>query len=90
MSGKDYYNYLGVRIGTETVSDASDLLEKATSDMSKLRDCKLAPWQKLDALKTFMYSPTLLEQQLKTFITYPKKVLPTNTYTCQSAKVDWE
>lgn len=54
LSGKDFYPYLGVKIGSESIQSSDDLVLSAAQDIGKISESFLAPWQKLDALRTFI------------------------------------
>ena len=55
LAKEESYRYLGVPIGL--LYDANDMLritDKLMQDLEKIRDSLLAPWQKLDAIRTFI------------------------------------
>ena len=55
LAKEESYRYLGVPIGL--IYDADDMnstTERLIKDLEKLRDSLLAPWQKLDAIRTFI------------------------------------
>ena len=55
LSKEQSYRYLGVPISL--IYDAKEMntiTETLISDLDKLRDSQLAPWQKLDAIRTFI------------------------------------
>ena len=55
MSAEDTYRYLGVPIGLiHNVNDLPAMLPKLIQDLGKISDSPLAPWQKLDAIRTFI------------------------------------
>ena len=64
---EESYWYLGVPIGL--LYDANDVLkitDKQINDLEKIRDSLLAPWQKLDAVRTF----------IQPFLTYVLRICP--------------
>ncbi len=64
LKKEESYRYLGVPIGL--IYDATDMksiTDRLISDLHKIRDSLLAPWQKLDAIRTFIQSG-LTSQQL--------------------------
>ncbi len=55
LKKEESYRYLGVPIGL--IYDATDMksiTDRLISDLHKIRDSLLAPWQKLDAIRTFI------------------------------------
>ena len=55
LKKEESYRYLGVPISL--IYDANELnsiTEKLIKDLEKIRDSFLAPWQKLDAIRTFI------------------------------------
>ncbi|MCP4341427.1 MAG: reverse transcriptase family protein [Desulfobulbaceae bacterium] len=48
------YKYLGIPLGIAVNQNPKKILEQALIDMSKIESSWLAPWQKLDAIKTFI------------------------------------
>lgn len=48
------YIYLGIATGVDADTTPKITLINSTKDVVKIRDCPLAPWQKLDAIKTFI------------------------------------
>jgi hypothetical protein len=52
---EESYRYLGVPIGLlYDAKDMSKITEKLIADLEKIRDSLLTPWQKLDAIRTFI------------------------------------
>ncbi len=52
---EESYRYLGVPIGIlYDAEDMNKITEKLIKDLEKIRDSLLAPWQKLDAIRTFI------------------------------------
>ena len=52
---EESYRYLGVPIGLlYDVTDMNTITNKLIKDLEKIRDSLLAPWQKLDAVRTFI------------------------------------
>ena len=55
MNREDHYLYLGVPIGLiHNVTNLSTLIDKLTTKLTKIENSLLAPWQKLDAIHTFV------------------------------------
>jgi hypothetical protein len=55
LSKEESYRYLGVPIGLlYDASDMNNITSKLISDLEKIRDSLLTPWQKLDAIRTFI------------------------------------
>ena len=55
LSKEESYRYLGVPIGLlYDASDMCNITNKLISDLEKIRDSLLTPWQKLDAIRTFI------------------------------------
>jgi hypothetical protein len=55
LSKQESYRYLGVPIGLlYDASDMCNITNKLISDLEKIRDSLLTPWQKLDAIRTFI------------------------------------
>ena len=55
LAKEESYRYLGIPI--ELIYDADDMnsiTERLIKDLEKLRDSLLTPWQKLDAIRTFI------------------------------------
>ena len=55
LAKEESYRYLGVPIGL--IYDANDMntiTERLIKDLEKIRDSLLMPWQKLDAIRTFI------------------------------------
>jgi hypothetical protein len=51
----EHYRYLGVPIGVIRDIDCLDtLIDDLCKDLDRIRDSLLAPWQKLDAIRTFV------------------------------------
>lgn len=52
---EESYRYLGVPIGLlYDANDMGKITDKLIKDLEKIRDSLLAPWQKLDAVRTFI------------------------------------
>ena len=52
---EESYRYLGVPIGLlYDATDMNSITNKLIKDLEKIRDSLLAPWQKLDAVRTFI------------------------------------
>ena len=58
LKASEFYNYLGAPIGVDLASSGLhlELFSKASADLIKIGDSALAPWQKVDAVKTFIIS----------------------------------
>ena len=55
LSEEDSYRYLGVPIGlVHNINDLPSLLPKLIQDLDRINESPLAPWQKLDAIRTFV------------------------------------
>ena len=55
LAKEESYRYLGVPIGLiYDADDMNSITERLIKDLEKLRDSLLAPWQKLDAIRTFI------------------------------------
>ena len=55
LQREDHYRYLGVPIGLiPNVADLQKLVDDLTSKLDKIEKSLLAPWQKLDAIRTFI------------------------------------
>ena len=54
LSKEQSYRYLGVPISLIYAKEMNTITETLISDLDKLRDSQLAPWQKLDAIRTFI------------------------------------
>lgn len=51
----EHYRYLGVPIGVlRSVDNIDSLVDDLCNDLEKIRSSLLAPWQKLDAIRTFV------------------------------------
>uniref|UniRef100_A0A914DGE2 Reverse transcriptase domain-containing protein n=1 Tax=Acrobeloides nanus TaxID=290746 RepID=A0A914DGE2_9BILA len=50
----DQYNYLGTEFGKNVRSCLKTKASQLLEDLQKIEQCKLAPWQKVDAIKTFI------------------------------------
>ena len=54
MNEDDVYEHLGVPTGYHKTPCAEKVLEKMTTDLTKIDASLLAPWQKIDAVSTFI------------------------------------
>ena len=55
LTEEQHYRYLGVPIGVyRTDVDLEQLVTKMTDDIQRIESSLLAPWQKLDAIRTFV------------------------------------
>ena len=55
LKREESYRYLGVPIGLlYDAKDMNNITVKLISDLEKIRDSLLTPWQKLDAIRTFI------------------------------------
>jgi hypothetical protein len=54
LGENDTYKYLGVQMGNGAKCNIDDLLVQLGTEMNKVAESKLAPWQKLDAIKCFI------------------------------------
>ena len=55
LKKEESYRYLGVPIGLlYDATDMNSITDRLTSDLYKIRNSQLTPWQKLDAIRTFI------------------------------------
>ena len=55
LQREDHYRYLGVPIGlVPNITNLQNLVDDLTSKLDKIEQSLLAPWQKLDAIRTFV------------------------------------
>ena len=55
LAKEESYRYLGIPIGLiYDADDMNSITERLIKDLEKLRDSLLTPWQKLDAIRTFI------------------------------------
>jgi hypothetical protein len=54
LKDQDHYEYLGTELGKNARSRLKDTATKLLDDLKKIGESKLAPWQKIDAIKTFI------------------------------------
>ena len=55
INREDHYLYLGVPIGLVlNVTNFSTIIDELTTKLTKIENSLLAPWQKLDAIRTFI------------------------------------
>ena len=55
MTKEDHYLYLGVPIGlVHNVTNHASIIDELTTKLIKIQQSVLAPWQKLDAIRTFI------------------------------------
>ena len=55
LDREDHYRYLGVPIGlVHNITNIQTLVDELTSKLAKIEQSLLAPWQKLDAIRTFV------------------------------------
>ncbi|XP_067124880.1 uncharacterized protein T26G10.4-like [Centruroides vittatus] len=56
LSPSEYYKHLGVPTGYARSNTAAEVFDSILQDAEKLDTSRLAPWQKIDALNTFVLS----------------------------------
>lgn len=78
------YEYLGVQLGKNKRSDMHDFAVTFLNDLKAIEDSKLAPWQRLDAIKTFVITKVVYE--LKHGDPYLKDLKPLDTAMLRVAK----
>lgn len=61
LTSRDTYEYLGIEVGKNIRSDMYDLAQKAMKELEAIKRSKLAPWQKIDAIKTFVITKMIYE-----------------------------
>jgi len=66
MENGDYVDYLGKPVGFRIIPPAAKLEEFKEKGLAILTS-KLAPWQKLDAMKTFVYSAMTHDMRMGTY-----------------------
>ena len=55
LTREEHYRYLGVPIGLiHNISDLQTLVDELTTKLTRIETSLLAPWQKLDAIRTFV------------------------------------
>ena len=55
LNAEEHYRYLGVPIGViHDFDNVEDLIQPLVDDLSKIESSLLAPWQKLDMIRTFI------------------------------------
>ena len=55
LKKEEPYQYLGVPMGIEVEQhEATEICDQLITDLEKLENSLLAPWQKLDAIRTFL------------------------------------
>ncbi|XP_026462916.1 uncharacterized protein LOC113365616 [Ctenocephalides felis] len=54
LSQEEWYEHLGVPTGFSTFSSGEDVLEQMQQHLSRVDESLLAPWQKIDAVNTFI------------------------------------
>ena len=88
LKKEEPYRYLGVPMGIEVEQhEATEICDQLITDLEKLENSLLAPWQKLDAIRTFL-QPRLSgilragEVKTKTLQNYRKKLISTLKKIC--------
>ena len=81
LSDHEHYRYLGIPIGTiRDVENLDKLVDDLCEDLDRIHSSLLAPWQKLDAIRTFI-QPCLIfalrsgEPLKSSLINYRKKLI---------------
>ena len=55
LGAEDHYKYLGIPIGLiHNINHLPEIVEELIPKLLQLEECLLAPWQKLDAIRTFI------------------------------------
>ena len=82
------YGYLGVPVGIEVEQhEANEICEQLIIDLDKIEKSLLAPWQKLDAIRTFLqprlsYILRAGDVKIKTLQNYRKNLIATLKRIC--------
>ena len=88
LAKEDHYRYLGVPIGLlPNVTDLSKLVDQLTDKLRKINTSLLCPWQKLDAIRTFIqpcltYALRSTDPTNKSLQDYRKELISTIRYIC--------
>ena len=88
LKKEEPYRYLGVPMGIEVEQhEATEICDQLITDSEKLENSLLAPWQKLDAIRTFLqprlsYILRAGEVKIKTLQNYRKKLISTLKKIC--------
>ena len=88
LKKEEPYRYLGVPVGIEVEQhEANEICEQLITDLDKIEKSLLAPWQKLDAIRTFLqprlsYILRAEDVKIKTLQNYRKKLIATLKRIC--------
>ncbi|CAB4023934.1 Hypothetical predicted protein [Paramuricea clavata] len=88
LSKEDHYRYLGVPIGLiPNISDLAKLIDELTSKLDKIENSLLAPWQKLDTIRTFIqpcltYALRSTDPTTKSLQSYRSQLIKTIPSVC--------
>ncbi len=67
LAKEDHYRYLGVPIGLiPNISEISTLVDVLTDKLKRINQSLLCPWQKLDAIRTFVHAPMCMTKNKNT------------------------
>ena len=92
LSQHESYRYLGVPIGLlYNGGDMHNITDRLEQDLIKIRDSLLAPWQKLDAIRTFIqpcltYAFRAFNIKQNTITAYRKCLIATLRSICHLPK----
>ena len=84
----EHYRYLGVPIGViRDLSDLHSIVDRLCTDLDKIGSSLLAPWQKLDAIRTFIqpcltYALRAGNPLKRSLINYRKKLIEVVRCAC--------
>jgi hypothetical protein len=88
LNQEDHYRYLGVPIGLiPNITDLQKLVDDLTSKLEKIETSLLAPWQKLDAIRTFIqpcltYALRSTDPTTKSLQSYRSQLIKTIRTVC--------
>ena len=88
LNREEPYRYLGVPVGIEVEQhEANEICENLVTDLDKIENSLLAPWQKLDAIRTFLqpklsYILRAGDVKIKTLQNYRRKLISTLKRIC--------
>ena len=88
LAKEEHYRYLGVPIGLiPNISEITTLIDTLCEKMKKIRQSLLCPWQKLDAIRTFVqpcltYALRTTDPTNTSLLAYRKELLATVRSIC--------
>ena len=88
LKREEPYRYLGVPVGIEVEQhEASEICEQLIIDLEKTENSLLAPWKKLDSIRTFLqprlsYILRAGDIKIKTLQNYRKKLIGALEWIC--------